>query len=256
MMGKLDGKVALVTGAARGIGKEISLALARAGADIVACALHQPNLDILATEVQKLGRKIKAVVADVSKKDEVDSMVDMAIQTFGKIDILVNNAGITRFAPFLEMTEQDWDDVMSIDLKGTFLVSQAVAKHMVVRKYGKIINISSAAGLGALNETMANYGPSKAGVNNLTKVMAIALGGYGINVNAVAPGTIVTEMGLTRRTPEEYELFLEKRKKQTALNMVGDVKDVANVVLFLASDDSAFITGQVIAADGGRRDKI
>ena len=255
-MGKLEGKVALITGAARGIGKEISLALARDGADIVACALHQPNLDILAAEIQNLGRKTETVIANVSKKDEVESMVDMAIQTFGKIDILVNNAGITRFTPFLEMTEQDWDDVMSIDLKGTFLVSQAVAKHMVVRKYGKIINISSVAGLGALNETMANYGPSKAGVNNLTKVMAIALGAYGINVNAVAPGTIKTEMGLTRRTPEEYEQFLEKRRKQTALNMVGDVKDVANVVLFLASDDSVFITGQVIATDGGRRDKI
>ena len=255
-MVKLEGKVALITGAARGIGKEISLALARAGADIVVCALHQPNLDILATEVQKLERKTKTVIANVSKKNEVESMVDMAIQTFGKIDILVNNAGITRFTPFLEMTEQDWDDVMSIDLKGTFLVSQAVAKHMVVRKYGKIINISSVAGLGALNETMANYGPSKAGVNNLTKVMAIALGECGITVNAVAPGTIRTEIGLTRRTPEEYELFLEKRKKQTALNMVGDVKDVANVVLFLASDDSAFITGQVLTTDGGRKDKI
>jgi 3-oxoacyl-[acyl-carrier protein] reductase len=255
-MVKLEGKVALITGAARGIGKEISLALARAGADIVACALHQPNLDILATEVQKLGRKTETVIANVSKKDEVESMVDMAIQTFGRIDILVNNAGITRFTPFLEMTEQEWDDVMSIDLKGVFLVSQAVAKHMIVRKYGKIINISSVAGLGALNETMANYGPSKAAVNNLTKVMAIALGEYGINVNAVAPGTIKTEIGTTRRTPEEYELFLEKRKKQTALKMVGDVKDVANIVLFLASDDSAFITGQVIATDGGRKNKI
>jgi len=106
MMGKLDGKVALITGAARGIGKEISLALARAGADIVACALHQPNLDILATEVQQLGRKTKTVIANVSKKDEVEKMVDIAIETFGKIDILVNNAGITRFTPFLEMTEQ------------------------------------------------------------------------------------------------------------------------------------------------------
>jgi 3-oxoacyl-[acyl-carrier protein] reductase len=255
-MGKLDGKVALVTGGARGIGKEITLALAKDGADIVASALHQPNLDVLATEVQKMGRKIKTVVANVGKKDEVDKMVDVAIKTFGKIDILVNNAGITRFAPFLEMTEADWDEVINIDLKGTFLASQAVAKHMVTRKYGKIINISSVAGEGCLNETMANYGPSKAGVHNLTKVMAIALGQYGINVNALAPGTIVTEMGLTRRTPEEYKIFLQLRASQAALNRVGEVEDIARVVVFLASDDSSFISGQVICADGGRRDKI
>ncbi len=213
-------------------------------------------MEILAKDIQKLGRKIKTVVADVSKKDEVERMGDIAVQTFGKIDILVNNAGITRLAPFLEITEQDWDDVLSIDLKGTFLTSQAVARHMVSRKYGKIINISSAAGLGPLEGTQANYGASKAGVNNLTKTMAIALGEYGINVNAVAPGVIVTELGLTRRTPEEYKLFIEKRSKQAALNRVGNVRDVANVVLFLASNDSAFITGQVMSADGGLRNKM
>ncbi|MFC1917215.1 SDR family NAD(P)-dependent oxidoreductase [Chloroflexota bacterium] len=255
-MGKLDGKVAIVTGAGQGVGKAIALTLAREGADILANDLNDPNLEILATEIKDLGRKIKTIVADISMKDDVYRMVDLAIKTFGKLDILVNNAGITRFAPFLDMTEQDWDDVININLKGTFLCSQAVAKDMVVSKYGKIINIASIAGLGALNETQANYAASKAGVINLTRVMALALGEYGINVNAVAPGAIVTEMGLTRRTPEEYKVFLELRKSQTALHRIGDVQDIANVVLFLASDDSSFMTGQVISSDGGHKDSF
>ena len=255
-MGKLDNKVALVTGAARGIGKEISLTLAREGADIVANALHAPNLEILGAEIERLGRRVKTVTADISQKTDVDRMVDTAIDAFGKIDILVCNAGITRFAPFLEMTEEDWDAVIDVDLKGTFLCGQAVARHMVPRKYGKIINVSSLSGLGARNPTMANYAASKAGVNNLSRVMALALGEHGINVNVVAPGVIATEMGLSRRTPEELAAYQDLYKQQTALRRVGDVKDVANVVLFLASDDSSFITGQVIVSDGGVKDGL
>ena len=255
-MGKLDNKVALVTGAARGIGKEISLTLAREGADIVANALHAPNLEILAGEIEQLGRRAKTVTADVSKRADVDRMVDTAISTFCKIDILVCNAGITRFAPFLEMTDDDWDAVLDVDLKGTFLCGQAVARHMVPRKYGKIINISSLSGMGARNHTMANYAASKAGVNNLSRVMALALGEHGINVNVVAPGVINTEMGLSRRTPTELAAYHEIYKQQTALRRVGEVKDIANVVLFLASDDSSFITGQVIVSDGGVKDSL
>lgn len=255
-MGKLDNKVALVTGAARGIGKEIALTLAREGADIVANALHAPNLEILAGEIEKLGRRAKAVTADISKRADVDRMVDTAIGTFGKIDILVCNAGITRFAPFLEMTDQDWDAVLDVDLKGTFLCGQVVARHMVPRKYGKIINVSSLSGMGARNHTMANYAASKAGVNNLSRVMALALGEHGINVNVVAPGVINTEMGLSRRTPAELTAYHENYKQQTALRRVGEAKDIANVVLFLASDESSFITGQVIVSDGGVKDGL
>ena len=255
-MGKLDNKVALVTGAARGIGREISLTLAREGADIVANALHAPNLEILAAEIKKLGRRAQTVTADISKKADVDRMVEAAIAAFGRIDVLVCNAGITRFAPFLEMTEEDWDAVVDVDLKGTFLCGQAVAKHMVPRRYGKIINISSLSGLGARDHTMANYAASKAGVNNLSRVMALALGEYGINVNVVAPGVIRTEMGVSRRTPEQYEAYLETYRRQTALHRVGDVKDIANVVLFLASDDSSFMTGQIIVSDGGVKDGL
>lgn len=220
-MGKLQNKVALFTGAARGIGKAISLTLAQEGADVVINALHSPNLEALAAEIEKLGRKALPVVGDVSKKADVHRMVEAAIQAFGQIDVLVCNAGITRFAPFLEMTEEDWDFVMDVDLKGTFLCAQTVAKHMVPRKYGKIINISSTSGLGARNHTMANYAAAKAGAINLSRVMALALGEHGINVNVVAPGVIVTEIGLSRRTPEQYQAYLELYKQQTALRRAG-----------------------------------
>lgn len=255
-MGKLDGKVALVTGAARGIGREIALTLAREGADIVANALNAPRLDSLVTELGLLGRRGLAVTADVSKKAEVERLAAAAIEVFGRIDILVCNAGITRFAPFLEMTEEDWDAVIDVDLKGTFLCGQAVARHMIPRRYGKIVNISSLSGLGARNATMANYAASKAGVNNLSRVMALALGEHGINVNVVAPGVIHTEMGLTRRTPDELAAYHALYRQQTALRRVGEVQDIAQLVLFLASDDAAFITGQVIVADGGVKDGL
>jgi 3-oxoacyl-[acyl-carrier protein] reductase len=255
-MGKLDNKVALVTGAGRGIGREIALSLAREGADIVSNALTAPNLETLAAEVRALGRRALAVTGDVSKKADVDRMVDKAITAFGRIDILVCNAGITRFAPFLEMTEEDWDAVVDVDMKGTFLCGQAVARHMVQRKYGKIINVSSLSGLGARNPTMANYAASKAGVNNLSRVMALALGEHGINVNVVAPGVIHTEMGLSRRTPQQLAAYHDLYKQQTALRRVGTVNDIANVVLFLASDESSFMTGQVLVSDGGVKDGL
>ena len=250
-MGKLDGKVAIVTGAARGIGKEIALDLAREGADIVAIDLNRANLDILAKEIRELGRKVLTIMADVSKKSEVDKSVEAVVSTFGKIDILVNNAGITRHAPFLSLTEQEWDEVMAVNLKSVFLMSQAVAKHMVTRKYGKIISLSSISST-APEGNMSNYGASKAGINNLTKSMAVSLGEYGINVNAVASGSIMTEMLQFGRTDEQYHRLLDKRAKQAVLNRLGEVQDIARVVVFLTTDDAAFITGQTIPVDGGR----
>lgn len=255
-MGKLQDKVALVTGAGRGIGRAISLTLAREGADVILNGRGLPNLEQVAAEIGALGQRALPVTGDISVKAEVDRMVETAIAAFGRIDILVCNAGVTRFAPFLEMTEEDWDVVVDVDMKGTFLCGQAVARHMVQRKYGKIINISSTSGIGARNQTMANYAASKAGVNNLSRVMALALGEHGINVNVVAPGVIQTEMGLSRRTPEQYEAYLELYKQQTALHRVGEVQDIANAVLFLASDESSFMTGQVIVADGGLKDGL
>ena len=253
-MGKLDGKVALVTGAARGIGKSIALTLAREGAVIAANALHLPKLDEVCDEIRGIGGSAMSVVADISSKTDVDAMVDAVIKKFGKIDILICNAGVTRFAPFLEMSEEDWDLVVDVDMKGTFLCGQAVARHMVQRKYGKIVNISSTSGLGARNQTMANYAASKAGVINLSRVMALALGEYGINVNTVAPGVVDTEMGLTKRTVEEWEAYKNLYRQQTALRRVGQAQDISNLVLFLASEDSSFITGQVVVCDGGIKD--
>jgi len=250
-MGKLDGKVALVTGAARGIGKETALNLAREGADIIANDLSQDSLGALSGEIGALGRKVITAAGDVSKKSDVDKIIENAIKSFGKIDILVNNAGITRHAPFLSLTEQAWDEVIAVNLKSVFLMSQAAARHMVTRKYGKIISISSISSA-APDGNMSNYGASKAGINNLTKSMAVALGEYNINVNAVASGSIVTEMLQFGRTTAEYHELLALRAKQAVLNRLGDVQEIAKVAVFLATDDAAFITGQTIPVDGGR----
>ena len=251
-MGTLLGKVALITGSGRGIGKAIALRFAKEGADIVINDINAPEAEAAVKKINALGVKAIAVQADVSKKQEVDRLVNTAIETFKKVDILVNNAGINRHAPLLEMTEEDWDAVLDVDLKGVFLCTQAVAKHMVKEKYGKIINMASVSGLGAADEFQANYGSAKAAVIALTRVTAKALGKYGINVNAIAPGLIATDFGLTRRTPAELEAFWEQRKKLSVLNRVGTVDDIAAVALFLASDETSFITGQVISSDGGR----
>ena len=255
-MGKLDGKVALVTGAGQGIGKGIALRLAGEGADIVLNDIKVPTVEATAAEVTALGRKALAIKADVTKKAEVDKMMATAVDTFKKIDILVNNAGVVRHAEFLDMTEEDWDVVLDVNLKGVFLCCQAGARQMIPKKYGKIINMASIIGLHAGDTYVANYAPSKAGVISLTKVVAKALGQYGINVNAIAPGVILTEILLYNRTQEEVEAYKARRRAVAALGEVGTVEDIANLALFLASDESSFITGQVIACDGGRKDKL
>lgn len=245
-MGKLDQKVAVITGGARGIGKQIALTLASEGADIVIDDVLE--MDAVAGEIKSLGRRAVAVKADVARKEQVEKLIGTAIDNFKKIDILVNNAGITRHASLLEMTEQDWDAVIEVDLKGVFLCTQAAAKYMIERRYGKIVNIASMAGLSA-HTSSVNYGAAKAAVIGLTRVCARELAPYGINVNAVAPGVIVTELTYMRKDPEQ---FLENARQKAALHRVGATQDIANVVLFLASDESSFITGQVIASDGGR----
>lgn len=248
-MGKLDQRVALVTGGARGIGKQIALTFAREGADIAVGDLVEA--EAVAREIRALGRKALAVKGDVSKKVDVEHLVRATLAHFRKIDILVNNAGISRRATFLEMTEEDWDAVLTVNLKGVFLCTQAAAKHMSKQKYGKIINIGSIYGLNTIVSGQSNYAVSKAGVIQLTKFCALELGPYGINVNAIAPGMVVTEMLHTQRSPEEVERRLEKRSKRTALGRVGHPQDIANIALFLASEDSSLITGQVIVSDGG-----
>lgn len=247
-MGKLAQKVAVITGGARGIGKQIALTFASEGADIVIGDIIE--MEAAAQDIKDLGREVITVKTDVTHKEAVRNLIDSAIDNFNKVDILVNNAGIVRHAPLLEMTEEEWNAVIDVNLKGVFLCTQAVAKHMVERQYGKIINIASIAGLNAVYVS-ANYCVSKAGVIQLTKVCARELGPYGINVNAIAPGVVITDMTYTR-TPAEAERFIEERRNLAVLGRIGTAQDMANLALFLASDQSSFITGQVIAADGGR----
>lgn len=251
---KLDGKVVIVTGSARGIGEAIAKKFAAEGAAIVVNALHAEGASRVAQEIQEKGGQAIALKADVSSKAEVQEMVKKTLDHFGAVHILVNNAGITRRAPILEMTEEDWDLVQDIDLKGVFLGTQAVLGHMMAQKYGKIINISSMAALGTNNPGTVAYASAKAGVISLTKTTAREAGPYGINVNCILPGRIVTDIIFTNRTKEEAEKFLAEGRERSVLGRTGTPDDIANLALFLASEDSSFMTGQIIRMDGGRGD--
>ncbi|MCG2677571.1 3-oxoacyl-[acyl-carrier-protein] reductase [bacterium] len=242
---RLKDRVALVTGGGRGIGKAIVLALAKEGADIVTCDINLENLKEVASEVEKLGRKILIQKVDVSKISEVDDVVKKALDKFAKIDILVNNAGITRDNLILRMSEEEWDQVLDINLKGAFNCLKAVARPMMKARSGRIVNIASVVGMMG-NPGQANYAASKAGIIGLTKSAAKELASRGINVNAIAPGFIKTTM--TESLSDEVK---EKLINQIPLKRLGEVTDVANLVVFLASDDASYITGEVIKVDGG-----
>jgi 3-oxoacyl-[acyl-carrier protein] reductase len=242
---KLAGKVAIVTGAAQGIGKEIATALAQEGADLAVVDVNLEQAEKTALELANLGRKTIALKVDVSKSAEVEEMVNKTLDKFGKIDILVNNAGITRDNLLLRMKEEEWDLVISINLKGTFNCLKAVTRPMIKARSGKIVNIASIIGI-AGNAGQANYAASKAGVIALTKSAAKELASRNVNVNAVAPGFIQTAM--THVLPEAVK---EEMKKRIPMAKLGEVKDVAKAVLFLAGPDSDYITGQVIVVDGG-----
>ncbi len=242
---RLKDKVALVTGGGRGIGEAIVLALAKEGADIVACDINLENLKEVARKVEKLGRKILILKTDVSEVREVDELVKKALDKFTKIDILVNNAGITRDNLILRMSEEEWDQVLDINLKGAFNCLKAVARPMMKARWGRIINISSIVGMMG-NPGQVNYAASKAGIIGLTKSAAKELASRGINVNAIAPGFIKTAM--TEALSDEVK---ERLSSQIPLKRLGEVGDVANLVVFLASDDASYITGEVIKVDGG-----
>jgi 3-oxoacyl-[acyl-carrier protein] reductase len=246
---KLEGKVAIVTGAGkggRGIGRSIALALAGEGADIVITSFTEANAEAVAREVREsTGRKAVAVQGDVSKAEDVERLFSETAKQFGRIDILVNNAGQTRDGLILRMSEQDWDTVLDSNLKGAFLCCKAAARVMLKQKSGRIVNVSSVVGA-AGNAGQANYSASKGGMNSLTKTLAKELGSRGICVNAVAPGFIETVM--TDGLPEENR---ELMKKQVPLGRLGSPDEVARAVLFLCTDDSAYITGQILTVDGG-----
>ena len=253
---KLIGKVAIVTGSARGIGKAIATKFASEGAAVVVCARTVDQVCQVVDEIKNQGGTALGFRTDVANRADVHNLVKSTLENFKAIHILVNNAGITRHAPLLEITEEDWDVVLDVDLKGVFNCTQAVLGHMMEQRYGKIINISSVGGIGPSEVGSGNYGPAKAGVIQLTKITAMEAGPYGINANSIAPGVIITDLTYTRRSKEEAERFIEERKQRAVLGRVGRPEDIANLALFLASDDSNFITGQVICCDGGRHDRM
>lgn len=253
---KFEGKVAIVTGAGRGIGKAIALLLARNGAKVVVNEVDtEPMLEVT-NQINNQGGTALAFRANVANRGEVQKLVSATLDKFAGIHILVNNAAIRRSATILEMTEEDWDAVLDVDLKGVFNCIQAVAKQMIQQRYGKIISISSIDGMGANNVGKANYASAKAGVIGLTTVAARELGPFGINVNAIAPGDIFSDTEYRRRSKEEAERFYEESKGRCVLGRYGLPEDIANLVAFLASDEASFITGQTIISDGGKPERL
>lgn len=255
---RLEGKVALVTGASRGIGRAITLAFAREGAKVIVNYNREKGK---AEEVIKLirdmGGEAICIQADVGDRRMVEKMVEEALREFKVLDILVNNAGILMGGGTLEFRDEEFDPMWRVNVKGILNCSRAVAPHMIEKGYGKIINISSVAGLGtAILPGNMLYAATKAAVIILTKRLALELGPYGINVNAIAPGFIATEMGLGQWSPSELEERLTYFREKTMLRRVGEPEDIAGVALFLASDEARFITGQTITVDGGRIDFI
>jgi len=242
---ELTGKVALITGAAQGIGKSIALTLARKGADIAVSDVNLEKAEETAKELEGLGRKAIAIKGNVASVAEAEKMVEETVARLGKVDILVNNAGVTRDGLMLRMKEEDWDLVIDINLKGVFNCTKAAVKHMAKQRFGRIVNIASIVGeMG--NAGQANYSASKGGVIALTKTVAREFASRNVNVNAVAPGFIETAM--TAALPDAAR---EALTKQIPLNSLGSPEDVANAVLFLVSDASNYITGQVINVNGG-----
>lgn len=244
-MNLLD-KTAIVTGGSRGIGKAIALKLAEKGANIVVNYTSNSNkAEEVVNEIKKMGKEAMAVKADVSNPDDVKNLVKETEKKFSSIDILINNAGITRDTLLIRMKEDDWDKVMSVNLKGTFLCTKLVGKKMMKQRSGNIVNIASVVGIIG-NAGQANYSASKAGIIGFTKSTAKELSSRGINVNAVAPGFIETEM--TKKLSEEV---IQNYAKNIPLGKMGKPEDVANVVSFLCSEEASYITGQVINVDGG-----
>jgi len=240
------GRVVMVTGAGQGIGKAIALRFAREGADVAILDLNEETATATAQEVRELGRKVSVKPTDISDFGAVGKAVRGVALELGHIDVLVNNAGIEKRAPFLEIEPDDWQRQLAVNLSGTFYCMQAVAREMAKRRYGRIINLSSVAGIiGPID--LAAYGTSKAGVIGLTRAAALDLADYGITVNAIAPGPIETELMLGAWSAEA----LRERPQHGAIARFGTVEEIAHVAAFLASEESGFITGVTVSVDGG-----
>jgi len=241
----LNGKIALVTGAAQGIGRDIALALAADGADVAICDVNLEAAQKTAGDIESKGKKSLALKANVAASTDVTAMIDQVVEKFGRIDVLVNNAGITRDGLIIRMKDEDWDLVLSINLKGAFLCTKSALKYMTKQRGGTIINIASIVGAMG-NAGQANYVASKAGLIGLTKTIAREYANRGITANAVAPGFIDTAM--TQALPDTVRAELAK---QIPLGKLGTPEDVANAVRFLASPWASYITGQVVHVNGG-----
>jgi len=241
---RLAGKVALVTGAAAGIGAATARRLAREGALVALNDVGAEGLEAVAGDVRAGGAKALVVPGDVARKADVERMVAETVRAFGRIDILVNNAGINRDAMAAKMTEEQWDAVLAVNLKGTFLCAQAVLPAMRQRAWGRVINTSSVGSLGNIGQ--ANYAASKAGVIGLTRTLALEYAKFGVTVNAIAPGPVMTRM--LAGVPDQIR---EKSIAQVPAARIAAPEEIAGVHVFLASDDAAFITGQIIFVDGG-----
>jgi NAD(P)-dependent dehydrogenase (short-subunit alcohol dehydrogenase family) len=243
----LKGKTALVTGGGRGIGRSIALALAEAGANVAITSRTESELKNVANEITAFSRKAFFSAVDVRNKEAISQFVDEVVQQEGKIDILVNGAGTNKRVPFLEVTEEDWDFVMDINLKSVLFTTQAVIPHMQKQQYGKIINIASLTSEIGLNH-MTIYGASKGGVSQITKALAVEFADDGIFINAIGPGYFKTEMTKSLfENPEKVEWM----RSRIPMKRTGNVEDVQGSAIFLASDASNYITGQTIYVDGG-----
>jgi 3-oxoacyl-[acyl-carrier protein] reductase len=250
-MSRYADRVAVVTGAARGIGAGIAQRLADEGAAVAVLDLDK---DAAEASARALGaERAVGLSCDVSDAGSAEAAVEAVVEQLGKVDVLVNNAGITRDNLLFKMTEEDWDSVMNVHLRGAFLMSRAAQKHMVAAKYGKILNLSSVSALG--NRGQANYSAAKMGLQGFTRTLAVELGPFGINVNAVAPGFIVTEMtdATARRVGAEPEEYRKAAAANTPVRRVGHPQDIAAAAAFLCSDEASFVTGQTLYVDGGAR---
>ena len=250
-MGKLDGRVAFVTGAGRGIGAATALRLAEDGASVVLADIDPDGCKEVAAQIKNAGSQALAVSCNVADREAVESAFQQAIKHFGQLDILVNNAGVLRDNLLFKMSDDDWETVMNVHLKGAFLCSRAAQAYMVQQKYGRIISLSSVSALG--NRGQANYATAKAGLQGLTRTLAIELGPFGITANAVAPGFIDTEMtrATARRQGHDPQQVIEMAAKSIPVRRVGQPRDVANVICFLASEEAGYVNGQVIYVAGG-----
>jgi 3-oxoacyl-[acyl-carrier protein] reductase len=247
-----EGRVAVVTGAARGLGAQIAKELAVGGAKVAVLDLDQERTAPVVAAIRDAGSDAIGVGADVADTEQVESAVQQIVEAFGAVHVLVNNAGITRDNLLFKMGDEDWDSVMQVHLRGAFTVTRAAQRSMVKERYGRIINLSSTAALG--NRGQANYSTAKMGLQGFTKTVALELGPMGITSNCVAPGYIDTEM--TRAVAERIGVPVEERMAEYAAKLparrVGQPSDIANAVLFFASERSSFVTGQVLYVDGGR----